>query len=62
MVSNSKGKGFAGIPWTISVLAAHVISDLITNARCPQCKSQVVLYTCVNCKKVVRPVRGWATS
>jgi hypothetical protein len=62
MASKSKGKGFAGIPLPVSLIVAHVIADVITNASCPQCENQVVLYFCVNCKRVVRPRRGRATT
>jgi len=62
MASKSKGKGFAGIPWPVSLVAAHVIADVVTKASCPGCDGHVVLYVCVNCKKFVRPRRGRATT
>ena len=62
MATKGKDKGFGGVPASVFVIVAHVIADLISNASCPQCGDRVVLYVCVNCKKVVRPRRGRATS
>ena len=58
----SKGKGLAGVPWPIAAVVTHALVDVITNASCPHCNGSVVLYVCVNCKNVVRPTRGWASS
>lgn len=55
-------KGPEGVPWPIVLSIAHVVVDLVTHASCPTCGNQVVLYLCFNCKKVVRPKRGQATT
>jgi DNA-directed RNA polymerase subunit RPC12/RpoP len=62
MARKNKGVGFPRIPGVAVVIISHVLADVITDANCPQCGGHVVLYVCLNCKKVVRPRRGRATS
>lgn len=52
-----KNNGPAGVPWGAVVPVAHVVVDLVSEATCPHCGSQVVLYVCFSCKKLVRPRR-----
>lgn len=62
MSPKSSSKGPGGLPWTVIVPVAHVAVDLATHASCPTCGNQVVLYVCINCKKIVRPQRGQAAA
>lgn len=57
-VASKKGNsGSNALPGAVIALGAHVIADLITEASCPVCGNQVVLYFCTSCKKIVRPKR-----
>jgi DNA-directed RNA polymerase subunit RPC12/RpoP len=62
VASNSKSNGLGGVPWTVVVPVIHALIDLASNAHCPDCGNQVVLYVCVNCKKPVWPERGQAAA
>lgn len=62
MASKSNSKRPGGLPWAVVVLAAHAVVDLATHASCPNCGNQVVVYVCVNCKKLVWPHRGPAAA
>lgn len=54
----SKRHGPYGIPWPVVLAAVHALVDIVTNAQCPNCGSQVVLYVCADCAKSVWPRRG----
>jgi DNA-directed RNA polymerase subunit RPC12/RpoP len=62
MASKRKSSGPGGIPWAIVVPVVHAAVDLATSASCPDCGHQVVLYICIDCKKVVWPNRGQAAA
>lgn len=62
MTSKKKNTGPGGIPWAVVVPLVHAVVDVATNASCPDCAAQVVLYVCPNCKKPVWPNRGQATA
>ena len=62
MAPKSSSQGLGGVPWAVIVPVVHVVLDLATHANCPNCGNQVVLYVCVNCKKLARPHRGLAAA
>jgi len=62
VASKRKSNGPGGIPWAVIIPVAHAAVDLATNARCPDCGNQVVLYICFNCLKPVWPQRGQAAA
>ncbi len=62
MASKSRSRSTGNIPWAVVIPIIHAAVDLATNARCPDCQNQVVLYVCFNCKKPVRPSRGSAAA
>ena len=45
-----------------SFRSLHTAVDLATNAHCPDCGNQVVLYVCFSCNKPVWPDRGPAAA
>jgi predicted RNA-binding Zn-ribbon protein involved in translation (DUF1610 family) len=59
-MASKSNKGPGGVPRPVVASVAHVAFDLATQASCPACGNQVVLYVCFSCKKVVRPQRGQA--
>jgi DNA-directed RNA polymerase subunit RPC12/RpoP len=58
----SSGSNPGGIPLAIVIPLAHAAFDVATNASCPDCGSQVVVYICTSCKKPVWPNRGQASA
>ena len=52
-----KKRSSGGLPAVVIAVAGHVIADLVTEAACPTCNQRVVLYVCLNCKKIVSPRR-----
>jgi DNA-directed RNA polymerase subunit RPC12/RpoP len=61
-VGSKRNNATGGIPWSVVVPLAHAVVDLATNARCPDCGSQVVLYICLGCEKPAWPERGQAAA
>ena len=57
MASKKGSSGSNAIPKAVIAIGAHAIVDLMTEASCPTCRNQVVLYFCSDCKKVVWPKR-----
>ncbi len=62
MASKSNSNGPGGVAWAVIIPVVHAAVDLATNAHCPDCGNQVVLYICFNCKKIVWPQRGPAAA
>ena len=62
MASKRSSQGPGGVPWAVIVPVVHAAVDVVTNAHCPDCGNQVVLYVCINCQKLVWPKRGPATA
>jgi DNA-directed RNA polymerase subunit RPC12/RpoP len=62
MASKSNSQGPGGVPWAVIIPVVHAVVDLVTNASCPDCGHQVVLYVCLNCQKPVWPERGPAAA
>ena len=58
----SSATGPGGIPLAVVIPLVHAAFDLATNASCPDCGSQVVVYICTGCKKPVWPNRGQASA
>jgi len=56
MAQRKSGAG-GRIPVGLLITGGHIAFDLISEARCPNCGSQVVLYICTECKKPVWPNR-----
>jgi DNA-directed RNA polymerase subunit RPC12/RpoP len=57
-MASKSSEGPGGVPWAVIIPVAHAAVDLATNAHCPDCGNQVVLYVCFNCNKPVWPDRG----
>jgi len=62
MAPKSKSSGPGGVPWAIVIPVVHAVVDVATHVQCPDCGNQVVLYLCVNCKKLAWPRRGQAAA
>ena len=58
MGSKASGNGPGGVPWAVIVPVVHAAFDIVTSASCPSCGTQVVLYVCPTCRKIVWPNRG----
>jgi hypothetical protein len=57
MATSRKSNGLGGVPWGVVIPVVHAAVDLVTRASCPTCGTQVVLYVCPSCKKIVKPNR-----
>lgn len=53
MASKKKSSGPARVPIGLVLGGLHLAYDLVSEARCPKCRSQVVLYFCTGCKTLV---------
>lgn len=62
VASKRKSDSVGGVPIGVAPTAVHLAYDVISNASCPRCGSQVILYFCTVCKKPVRPNRGPASA
>jgi DNA-directed RNA polymerase subunit RPC12/RpoP len=61
-MASKKNPGSGKLPLGLIVTGLHVAFDIATKAECPQCGSQVVIYVCSTCRRLVNPRRRRSTT